>query len=78
MQGRLAMKPKVDASIKAAYENFNPQLEGEMLSGMAKLYKARVNQNVASATILGIDPATVSNVAYSSILRTKHQQQTLS
>ncbi|MCS3530106.1 S46 family peptidase [Chryseobacterium sp. JUb7] len=71
MQGRLAMKPKVDAAIKAAYENFNPQLEGEMLSGMAKLYKARVNQNVASATILGIDPATVSNVAYSSIFANK-------
>ena len=71
MQGRLAMKPKVDAAIKAAYENFNPQLEGEMLSGMAKLYKQRVNQNVASAAISGIDPGTVSNVAYSSIFANK-------
>jgi len=71
MQGRLAMKPKVDAAIKAAYENFNPQLEGEMLSGMAKLYKQRVNQNVASAAISGIDPGTVSNVAYSSTFANK-------
>src|SRR5690606_23589573 len=28
MQGRLAMKAKTEAAIKAAYENFNPALEG--------------------------------------------------
>jgi hypothetical protein len=71
MQGRLAMKPKVDAAIKAAYENFNTKLEGEMLSGMAKLYQERVNKEVASATILGIDTSTIANIAYSSIFANK-------
>ncbi len=72
MQGRLAMKAKTEAAIKAAYENFNPSLEGEMLAAMTSLYQARVkNQEVASATILGLDAKTVSNLAYSSIFANK-------
>jgi hypothetical protein len=31
MQGRLAMKAKTEAAIKAAYENFNPSLEEKCL-----------------------------------------------
>ncbi|MBP1166403.1 hypothetical protein JOE44_003287 [Chryseobacterium sp. PvR013] len=72
MQGRLAMKAKTEAAIKAAYENFNPSLEGEMLAAMTSLYQARVkNPDVASATILGLDAKTVSNLAYSSIFANK-------
>jgi hypothetical protein len=72
MQGRLAMKAKTEAAIKAAYENFNPSLEGEMLAAMTSLYQARVkNTEVASATILGLDAKTVSNLAYSSIFANK-------
>ncbi len=37
MQGRLAMKAKTEAAIKAAYENFNPALEGEMLAANRSL-----------------------------------------
>ncbi|KQT24366.1 peptidase S46 [Chryseobacterium sp. Leaf405] len=71
MNGRLAMKTKVEAALKAAYENFNTQLEGEMLSGMTKLYQLRVKKDVAGATILGIDAGQISNIAYSSIFATK-------
>jgi len=71
MNGRLAMKPKVEAALKAAYENFNTQLEGEMLSGMTKLYQLRVKKDAAGATILGIDAGQISNIAYSSIFATK-------
>ncbi|WP_419869237.1 S46 family peptidase [Chryseobacterium sp. CT-SW4] len=72
MQGRLAMKPKVEAAIKSAYENFNTNLEGEMLSTMVSLYKLKVtNRDVASNTILGLDANNLSNVAYSSIFANK-------
>lgn len=72
MQGRLAMKAKTETAIKEAYENFSPALEGEMLAAMTSLYQARVkNQEVASATILGLDAKTVSNLAYSSIFANK-------
>lgn len=72
MQGRLAMKPKVEAAIKSAYENFNPSLEGEMINSMVNLYQTRVtNKDVASATILGLDAKNLSNVAYSSIFANK-------
>lgn len=72
MQGRLAMKAKTEAAIKAAYENFNPSLEGEMLAAMTSLYQNRVkNKEIASATILGLDAKTISNMAYSSIFANK-------
>ncbi|WP_294205201.1 S46 family peptidase [uncultured Chryseobacterium sp.] len=71
MQGRLTMKPKVDAAIKAAYENFNTQLEGEMLNSMVNLYQTRVKKDVASPAIMALDAKTLSNVAYSSIFANK-------
>lgn len=71
MQGRLAMKAKVEASVKAAYENFNTKLEGEMLNSMVGLYQSRVDKDVASATIMGLDSKNLSNVAYSSIFANK-------
>lgn len=72
MQGRLAMKPKVEAAVKSIYDNFSPSLEGEMLAAMVSLYQARVkNPDVASATILGLNAKTLSNTAYSSIFANK-------
>lgn len=71
MKGRLAMKPKVDAALKSAYENINTKLEGEMLNSMVNLYQTRVNKDVASETIMGLDAKNLSNVAYSSIFANK-------
>lgn len=71
MQGRLAMKPKVDAALKSAYENINTKLEGEMMNSMVNLYKTKVNKEVASETIMGLDANNLSNVAYSSIFANK-------
>lgn len=71
LQGRLAMKPKVDAAVKAAYENINTQLEGEMLNSLVNLYQTRVDKDVASPTIMELDAKNLSNVAYSSIFANK-------
>ncbi|MBB4806821.1 hypothetical protein HNP38_002117 [Chryseobacterium defluvii] len=71
MQGRLAMKPKVDAAVKSAYENINTNLEGEMLNYLVNLYQTRVDKDVASPTIMGLDAKNLSNVAYSSIFANK-------
>lgn len=71
MAGRLAMKPKVEAAIKAAYDNINPELEGEMLNSLVNLYKTRVNTDVASPTIMALDANNLSTVAFSSIFANK-------
>ncbi|MCI3938816.1 S46 family peptidase [Chryseobacterium aahli] len=71
MAGRLAMKPKVEAAIKDAYDNLNTELEGEMLNSLVNLYKTKVKPDVASQTIMALDANTLSNVAYSSIFANK-------
>lgn len=71
LQGRLAMKPKVDAAVKSVYENFNTQLEGEMLNSMVNLYQTRVSKEVASPTLMALDAKNLSNVAFSSIFANK-------
>lgn len=71
MAGRLAMKPKVEAAIKDAYDNINTELEGEMLNSLVNLYKTKVKADVASQTIMALDANTLSNVAYSSIFANK-------
>ncbi|KQK27454.1 peptidase S46 [Chryseobacterium aquaticum] len=71
MAGRLAMKTKVEAAIKAAYDNINPELEGEMLNSLVNLYKTRVNTDVASPTIMALDANNLSTVAFSSIFANK-------
>ncbi|MDQ1160190.1 hypothetical protein QE422_000558 [Chryseobacterium sp. SORGH_AS 447] len=71
MAGRIAMKPKVEAALKAAYENINTKLEGEMMNSMVNLYQQKVNKDVASETIMGLDANNLSNVAYSSIFANK-------
>lgn len=71
MAGRLAMKPKVEAAIKDAYDNINPELEGEMLNSLVNLYKTRVKADVASSTIMALDANNLSTVAFSSIFANK-------
>lgn len=62
-----AMKPKLEASIKQAYEGFNTQLEAEMLSQMASLYQSKVAADVASATVKSVNASELANIAQSSI-----------
>ncbi|WP_278553168.1 S46 family peptidase [Elizabethkingia bruuniana] len=62
-----AMKPKLEASVKQAYEGFNTQLEAEMLSQMASLYQSKVAADVASATVKSINASELANIAQSSI-----------
>lgn len=71
LAGRVAMKPKVEAAIKDAYDNINTALEGEMLNSLVNLYKTRVKADVASPTIMALDANTLSNVAFSSIFANK-------
>lgn len=65
------MKPKVEAAIKDAYDNINPELEGEMLNSLVNLYKTRVKADVASSTIMALDANNLSTVAFSSLFANK-------
>lgn len=69
--GRAAMKQKVVDAVEKAYDGFNDKLEGEMLNSMVEMYQKRVNRDVASKTIAGVNAATLSNTAYSSIFANK-------
>ncbi len=71
MAGRLAMKPKVEAAVKDAYDNINTALEGEMLNSLVNLYQTKVKADVASPTIMALDANTLSNVAFSSLFANK-------
>lgn len=69
--GRAAMKQKVEDMINTSYENFNVDLESDMLVNMISLYQKRVDKEVASETINSVNVSTVSNVAVSSIFANK-------
>ncbi|WP_407505450.1 S46 family peptidase [Elizabethkingia miricola] len=62
-----AMKPKLEAAVKQAYEGFNTQLEAEMLSQMTSLYQSKVAADVASATVKSANASELANIAHSSI-----------
>ncbi|MCL1691075.1 peptidase S46 [Elizabethkingia anophelis] len=62
-----AMKPKLEAAVKQAYEGFNTQLEAEMLSQMASLYQSKVAADVASATVKSVNTSELANITQSSI-----------
>ncbi|MDV2448283.1 peptidase S46 [Elizabethkingia anophelis] len=62
-----AMKPKLEAAVKQAYEGFNTQLEAEMLFQMASLYQSKVAADVASATVKSVNASELANIAQSSI-----------
>lgn len=70
-EGQTAMKEKIAQTIDAYYEDFNPELEGEMINSLVNLYKERVSSDVASKTIMNSDAKTLSLIAYSSIFATK-------
>lgn len=69
--GKLAMKTKVTDAIDGMYDGINTQLEGEMLNSMVNLYQQKVNKDVASPTIMGLDAKNLSTVAFSSIFASK-------
>lgn len=71
LAGKVAMKAKMEETIKNAYENINTNLEGEMLNSMVNLYQTKVNKDVASETLMALDAKNLSNVAYSSIFANK-------
>lgn len=69
--GRTAMKTKVSDAIDRLYDGFNADLEGEMLNSMVSLYQQKVNQDVASPTLKGVNGKTLSTVAFQSIFANK-------
>jgi hypothetical protein len=71
MQGRLAMKPKVEAALSKVYENFDAELEGEMINSLVGLYQADVDKDVASPTLMNANSKTLSLMAQSSIFANK-------
>lgn len=68
---KAAAKPKLAELISRLYDGFNTKLEGEMLNAMVNLYQLKVNKDVASPTLLGMNASTLPNVAFSSIFATK-------
>lgn len=71
MQGQLAMKPKMEEAINGIYDNFDKDLEGEMLVSLVDLYQKKVNKDVALPTISGLNTSNLSNIAYGSIFANK-------
>ncbi|MGC4129982.1 MAG: S46 family peptidase [Bergeyella sp.] len=69
--GKTAMKGKVQDAINKAYDKFNSQLEGDMLTQMIALYQRKVDKSIASETLAGVNAAEVSNIAYTSIFANK-------
>lgn len=65
------LKKKTEDRIAAMYEKFNPALEQEMLKNMVQLYRDRVRNDAASATLQTIDPALLGDVAKNSIFATE-------
>lgn len=71
MAGRITMKPKVDEAVNGVYEDFHAEVEGELLNSLVNLYQTRVDRNEASQTVMNLDAANLSTVAFSSIFANK-------
>ncbi len=71
LQGRLAMKADVEKATAEMYEDFNAELEGEMLNSLVNLYQQRVNSDVGLPAILNLDAKNLSLQAHSSIFANK-------
>lgn len=69
--GKGAMKQKVLDAVESAYENFNPELEGDMLTNMIALYQRKTDKDVASKTLMAVDISKISNIAFSSLFANK-------
>lgn len=71
MNGRVAMKPKLEKVIDELYGKFDPSLEGEMLNSLVNLYQSRVKGDVASPTLMKQKANAMSLLAHSSIYANK-------
>lgn len=71
MEGRVAMKPQLDEAVNSFYQDFNPELEGEMLNSMVNLYQSRVNADVASKTLMAQNATSLSTKAFQSVFANK-------
>ena len=71
MASRLKMKPKVEEAIAKIYENFDAELEGDMLNSLVSLYQNNVSKDVASPTLMNANANTLSLMAQSSIFANK-------
>ncbi|MFC6269142.1 S46 family peptidase [Frigoriflavimonas asaccharolytica] len=71
MQARLAMKPRVEEALKGVYENFDSELEGEMLNSLVNLYQKNVTKDVGSPTLMNVNAGSLSILAQSSIFANK-------
>lgn len=71
MAGRLKMKPDVEAAIASFYEDFNAELEGELLNSLVNLYQSRVDPDVALPAVTRPNSANLSITAQSSIFANK-------
>ena len=69
--GKTAMKQKVLDAVEKAYDGFHDNVEGDMLVALSSLYKAKVNKEFASPTILAADVNSLSTLAYASIFANK-------
>ena len=69
--GQAKMKDRVSQAIDRIYEKFNVDLEGDMLTQMVNLYQKKVNPDVASPTLKGLNVNELSNIAKSSIFANK-------
>ncbi len=65
------MKEKVAQTIDRIYDKFNVDLEGDMLTQMVALYQKKVNADVASPTLKGVNANELSTIAKSSIFANK-------
>lgn len=66
-QKKAELKKTINGRIDAMYEKFNPRLEQEMLETMVQLYRNRVKNEAASATLQTIEPTLLDDVAMNSI-----------
>ena len=71
LQNRLEMKPKVQDAINKIYENFDAELEGEMLNSLVNLYQQNADKSVALPSLMNADASSLSLVAQSSIFANK-------
>src|SRR5690606_11691124 len=71
MQNRIKMRPQLEVAINDFYNDFDAELEGEMLNSLVKLYQTKVNRDVASPTLMAQDASNLSLQAHSSIFANK-------
>lgn len=71
LANRIKMKPEILEAINSFYEDFDAQLEGEMLNSMVRLYQEEVKPRVASKALMEQNASSLSLAAHSSIFANK-------